>query len=154
MTVRVKRHQPAWLLIAIALAFAGCGGKDAVTPVDIEKQAWEDLRSEVRETISDPERAAEAIKLVDALAEDLNAFREVLTKRHERVRELNANYDTTRAEFDAFLKQVSTEIQASQQRVSKKHRAFLAVTTPEEWSQLSKVRSKAMTAAVKSMQAI
>jgi len=89
MTVRVKRHQPAWLLIAIALAFAGCGGKDAVTPVDIEKQAWEDLRSEVRETISDPERAAEAIKLVDALAEDLNAFREVLTKRHERVRELN-----------------------------------------------------------------
>jgi hypothetical protein len=67
---------------------------------------------------------------------------------------LNANYDTTRAEFDAFLKQVSTEIQASQQRVSKRHRAFLAVTTTEEWSQLSKVRSKAMTAAVKSMQAI
>jgi arginyl-tRNA--protein-N-Asp/Glu arginylyltransferase len=154
MTVRIKRHQPAWLLIAFAFAFAGCGGKDAVTPVDIEKQAWEDLRSDVREVISDPEREAEAIKLVDALAEDLNAFREVLTKRHERVRELNTNYDTTRAEFDAFLKQVSTEIQASQQRVSGKHQAFLAVTTPDEWSQLSKARSKAMTAAVKSMQAI
>ena len=154
MPLTIKRHQPAWLLIAVAAAFTGCGGKDAVTPVDTEKQAWEDLRSEVRETISDPQREAEAIKLVDALAEDLNAFREVLTKRHERVRELNTNYDTTRAEFDAFLKQVSTEIQASQQRVSEKHRAFLAVTTPEEWSQLSKVRSKAMTAAVKSMQAI
>jgi len=154
MLLIIKRHQSVWLLIAVVAAFAGCGGKDAVAPVDIEKQAWEDLRSEVRETISDPQREAEAIKLVDALAEDLNAFREVLTKRHERVRELNANYDTTRAEFDAFLKQVSTEIQASQQRVSKKHRAFLAVTTPEEWSQLSKVRSKAMTAAVKFMQAI
>jgi hypothetical protein len=154
MPLIIKRHQPAWLLIAIALAFSGCGGKDAVTPVDIEKQAWEDLRSDVHEVIADPQREAEAIKLVDALAEDLNAFREVLTKRHERVRELNANYDTTRAEFDAFLKQVSTEIQASQQRVSKRHRAFLAVTTTEEWSQLSKVRSKAMTAAVKSMQAI
>jgi len=141
MTVRVKRHQPAWLLIAIALAFAGCGGKDAVTPVDIEKQAWEDLRSE-------------AIKLVDALAEDLNAFREVLTKRHERVRELNTNYDTSRTEFETFLKQVNLEVQAGQQRVSKTHRAFLAATTPEEWSQLSKVRSKAMSAAVKSMQAI
>lgn len=74
MTVRIKRHQPAWLLIAIALAFAGCGGKDAVTPVDIEKQAWEDLRSDVREVISDPEREAEAIKLVDVLADDLALF--------------------------------------------------------------------------------
>jgi len=154
MQVIAKRWQPAWALIGVALAFAGCGGKDAVAPVDVEKQAWEDLRSEVRETISDPEREAEAIKLVDVLAEDVNAFREVLTKRHERVRELNSDYDTTRAEFDAFLKQVNTEIQAGQQRVSRTHRAFLATTTPEEWSELSKVRSKAMTAAIKSMQAI
>jgi hypothetical protein len=154
MTVRIKRHQPAWLLIAIALAIAGCGGKDAVTPVDIEKQAWEDLRSDVREVISDSEREAEVIKLVDVLADDLGALREILAKRHERVRELNTNYDTSRAEFETFLKQVNLEIQAGQQRVSKTHRAFLAATTAEEWSQLSKVRSKAMTAAVKSMQAI
>ncbi|RLA28153.1 MAG: hypothetical protein DRR11_17130 [Gammaproteobacteria bacterium] len=91
---------------------------------------------------------------MDELAEDVTEFREVLTKRHERVRELNSDYDTTRAQFDAFLKQVNTEIQASQQRVSKTHRAFIAATTPEEWSQLSKVRTKAMTATIKSMQAI
>ncbi|RLA28011.1 MAG: hypothetical protein DRR11_17340 [Gammaproteobacteria bacterium] len=154
MPLIIKRHQPAWLLIAIALAFAGCGGKDAVTPVDTEKQAWEDLRGEVREVISDPEREAEVIKLVDVLADDLDALREALTKRHERVRELNTNYDTSRAEFETFLKQVNLEIQAGQQRVSKTHQAFLAATTPEEWSQLNKVRSKAMTAAIKSIQAI
>lgn len=154
MPLTIKRHQPAWLLIAIALAFAGCGGKDAVTPVDTEKQAWEDLRSEVREAISDPEREAEVIKLVDVLADDLGALREILTKRHERVRELNTNYDTSRAEFETFLKQVNLEFQAGQQRVSKTHQAFLAATTAEEWSQLNKVRSKAMTAAIKSIQAI
>ena len=150
----IKRQQPVWLLIVFAFVVAGCGGKDAVAPVDVEKQAWEDLRSEVRETISDPGREAEAIKLVDELAEDVTEFREVLTKRHERVRELNSDYDTTRAQFDAFLKQVNTEIQASQQRVSKTHRAFIAATTPEEWSQISKARTKAMTATIKSMQAI
>ena len=154
MPLIMKRHQPAWLLIAVAAAFAGCGGKDAVAPVDIEKQAWEDLRSDVREVISDPEREAEAIKLVDVLADDLGAFRELLTKRHERVRELNTNYDTSRAEFETFLKQVNVEIQAGQQRVTETHRAFLAATTAEEWSQLSKLRSKAMTASLKSLQTI
>ncbi len=63
--------------------FAGCGGKDAVAPVDVEKQAWEDLRSEVRETVSDPARQAEVIHLVDVLAEDVKVFREVMTKRHD-----------------------------------------------------------------------
>ncbi len=154
MQLLATSQRGSWMFIGLVFFIAGCGGKDAVAPVDIEAQAWEDLRSEVRETISDPEREAEAIKLMDVLAEDVNAFREVLTKRHERVRELNSNYDTNRAEFDAFLKQVNTEIQASQQRVSKTHRSFLAVTTPEEWSQLSKARSKAMTVAINSMQAI
>ena len=134
--------------------FAGCGGKDAVAPVDVEKQAWEDLRSEVRETVSDPARQAEVIHLVDVLAEDVKVFREVMTKRHERVRAMNADYDTTRAAFEAFLKKIDTEIQASQQRVSKTHRAFLAATTPEEWSQISKVRSKAMAATINTIQAI
>lgn len=154
MPAKIKRQQPVWLLIGIALVVVGCGGKDTVTPVDVETEAWDDLRSEVRETISDPEREAEALKLVDELAGNVTALREILTKRHERARELNTNYDTTRAEFDAFLKQVNSEIQASQQRVSRTHRAFLAVTTPEEWSQLSKVRSKAMATAIKSLQAI
>ena len=156
MPVTIKRNQPLWLLIAIAIAIAivGCGGKDSVAPIDVEIQAWEDLRVEVREVISDPVREAEAVKLVDALAEDVSAFREIVTKRHKRVRELNADYDTTRAEFDAFLKQINFEIQASQQRVSTTRQAFVAITTADEWSELSKVRSKAVTATIKTMQAI
>ena len=146
MPIIISRYQPAWQFIGIAFVFAGCGGKDTVAPVDVEKQAWEDLRSEIRETISDPARESDAVELVDKLVEDFSDFREILAKRHKRVRELNASYDTSRVEFDRYLKQVTVEIQASQRRAGKTHRAFLAVTTPEEWSQLSKVRTKAMTA--------
>ena len=154
MPVIVKRQQPVWLLIVVAFAVIGCGGKDAVAPVDVEKQAWEDLRNEVRETVMDPARQAEVIQLVDVLADDVKVFREVISRRHERVRAMNADYDTTRVAFEAFLKQINIEIQASQQRVSKTQRAFIAATTPEEWSQISKVRTKAMAATINTIQAI
>ncbi len=154
MPIIVKQNQPVWLLIGIALVFAGCGGKDAVAPVDVEKQAWDDLRGEIRETVTDSARQAEVMQLVDVLVGDVKAFREVMSKRHERIRAMNADYDTTRAEFETFLKQINAEIQASQRRVSKTHRAFLAATTPVEWSQISKVRTKAMAATINTIQAI
>ena len=72
----ICRGKSALLFAAIACAFAGCGGKDAVAPIEVKKQAFEDLRSEIREVIDDPAREAEAITLVDALAEDLNTLRE------------------------------------------------------------------------------
>jgi len=144
----------SWMLIGLAFFIAGCGGKDALAPVDVEAQAWEDLRSEVRETIADPTREAEVIGLVDSLAENVKDFREVISKRHQRVRKMNSDYDTTRAEFEVFLEHINAEIQASQQRVSRTHQAFLAATTPEEWSQISKVRTKAMVATIGTIQAI
>ncbi|RLA21846.1 MAG: hypothetical protein DRQ63_13390, partial [Gammaproteobacteria bacterium] len=61
MLLIIKRHQSVWLLIAVVAAFAGCGGKDAVAPVDIEKQAWEDLGSEGRETNSGPQPEGEGV---------------------------------------------------------------------------------------------
>ncbi len=74
---RFSDHWKCVLLFAVIVStIAGCAGKDDVLPVDVEKQAFEDLRSEIREVIDDPAREAEAITLVDALAEDLNTLRE------------------------------------------------------------------------------
>jgi len=142
------------MLSIIVFGFTGCGGKEVVLPVDVEKQAFEDLRSEIREAIEDPAREAEAIALVDELAEDLYALRDKISARQQRFRQLHANYDTPRAEFDAFFKQINTEIQSNQKRVTENHRALLATTTPEEWLAISKARTQAMVAAIESLQAI
>jgi hypothetical protein len=40
------------LCISVALFFVACA-KDEVAPVDVEKQAFEDLRTEIREAITD-----------------------------------------------------------------------------------------------------
>ncbi len=150
----ICRWKSAMLFAAVACVFAGCGGKDAVAPIEVEKQAFEDLRTEIRGAIDDPARETEAIALLDGLADDLHSLRDRISERKQRTRQLNANYNTPRADFEALFDQVDREIQSNQQRVTEKHRALLAITTPEEWSAISKARTRAMNAVIKSLQAI
>jgi uncharacterized coiled-coil DUF342 family protein len=142
------------VFVAIACAFAGCASKDDVSPADVEKQAFEDLRTEIRAVIDDPAREGEAIALVNELSEDLNALREKIGQRRQRVRELNADYDTTRADFEAYFDKVDREIRWNKRQVSEKHREFLTIMTPDERSAIAKTHSKARDAAIRNIQAI
>ncbi len=154
MSERTISLKSAMVFAAIACAFAGCASKDDVSPADVETQAFEDLRTEIRAVIDDPAREGEAIALVNELSEDLGALRETIAKRRQRVRELNADYDTTRADFEAFFDRVDRQIQWNKRQVSEKHREFLAIMTPDERSAISKTHSKARDAAIRNIQAI
>jgi len=154
MSGLILRLPSAMLFAAIACAFAGCASKDDVSPADVEKQAFEDLRTEIRAVIDDPAREGEAITLVDELSEDLNTLRETIAKRRQRVRELNADYDTARADFEAFFDQVDRQIRWNKRQVSEKHLEFLAIMTPAERSAIAKTHSKARDAAIRNIQAI
>ncbi len=76
MSERTLSLKSVMMFAAIACAFAGCASKDDVSPMEVEKQAFEDLRSEIRAVIDDPALEREAIAMVDAMSEDLNALRE------------------------------------------------------------------------------
>ncbi len=154
MSGLICRWKTAMLFAAILCAFTGCGGKDAVAPIEVEKQAFDNLRSEIREVIDDPAREAEAITLVDALVDELKNLREKISARRKRVRELHADYDTTRADFEDFFDQVDKEIQSNKRQVSERQRKLLSMTTPDERSAISKAHSKAMDAAIRHIQTI
>ena len=154
MSEQTLSLKSAMVFAAIACAFAGCASKDDVSPADVEKQAFEDLRSEIRAVIDDPAREGEAIALVNELSEDLNVLREKIAQRRQRVRELNTNYDTTRADFEAFFDRVDRQIRWNKRQVSEKHREFLAIMTPDERSAISKTHSKARNAAIRNIQTI
>jgi len=89
------------LCFVIAALVVACA-KDDVAPVDLEKQAFEDLRDDIREAIDDPAREAETIRLVVVLEEDLADLRASISARKARANKLNANYDTPRAEFETL----------------------------------------------------
>jgi hypothetical protein len=152
------KQLPIWksvlLCTGITLIVAACAGKDEVAPVDVEKQAFEDLRTEIRETIDDPAREAEVIRLVGVLEEDLATLRTSIAARKIHVRELNANYDTSRADFEVFLAVIEADVLENKQRVSETHRALLASVTSEEREAMAKSHTKAMNSAIKTIQSI
>ena len=142
------------ILLCVTTAVAACGGKDNVSPVDTESQAFDDLRDEVRAVVEDPAREAQAILLVDTLKHDFRALHSVLEKRSSRTRELNADYDTTRAVFDAHMETALAELRESRRIVTRTQLALRDALSSAEREQIDKAHSKAMTATIKSMQAI
>ena len=142
------------LFAVIVSAIAGCAGKDDVAPVEVEKQAFEDLRDDIRNAVTNPAREAEAIRLVGVLEQDLADLRASVTARKKRAKELNADYDTPRADFEAFLSGVESEVRDNRRRVSETHQAFLANVTAEERSAIAKTHTKAMNVAIKTIQSI
>ena len=150
----IREWKTVLLVAGMSLSWAGVASKDDVSPAEVEKQAFEDLRSEIRDVITDPGREGEALALVASLEDDLGNLREKISTRRQRVRELNADYDTTRADFESFFDQVDEEIKSNKRQVSEKQRALFAITTPNERSAISKAHTKAMDASIKSIQAI
>ena len=110
--------------------------------------------TEIREVIDDPTREAEAIRLMNGLEADLGTLMVRVAERKQQVRQLNAKYATTRAEFEFFMQQSNRAIRENRQRAGAGHRAFLDAVTNEEFSEIRKTHSKAMQAAIKSYQAI
>ena len=130
-----------------------CAGSNDLSPADTEKQAFDDFRNEVGVVIADPARQTEVITLIDALAENLHTVQARILNRNKRARQLNANYDASRAEFEALFEEATNEIITSQKIATESHGALLTITTAEEWSALSKTRSRAIDAAIKSVEA-
>ncbi len=148
------RFRSIILLLAFASAACSCGGKGTISPIEVEKQAFAELRAEIHTVIDDPEREAEVIAILDELLDELASLRHRMVERKKRTRLLNANYDASRADFDDLFEDAARAIQSHQQQITAKHRQLLAITTEEERSAISKTRTRSMVAVIQTLQAI
>ena len=148
------RRGATLLAIVLVLSVTACAGNDKASAIDVEQEAFDDLRAAIRETIDDPFREMEALTLTNELIEALEHLRERVTERRQRVIALYANYDTTREDFEAFFDEIETEIQVNRIEVVESERALLRVLTDEEEKSLEKAQTKAMKAATRSIQSI
>ena len=141
-------------LIALVSVITACAGKGDVSAIEVEQQAFDDLRTEIRNVIDDPWREMEALALTDELIAALDQLRDRVSERRRHVMALYENYDTTREEFEAFFEEIEADIQTNRMELIETERALLALLTPEERASLEKVETKAMKAAIKTIQAI
>jgi sarcosine oxidase gamma subunit len=143
------------LTIAIfVLGVAGCSGNKGVSPENVHTQAFADLRIAVRDAVADQEREDTAIEIIGQLESDAQNLHESLTRRRAELRRLHANYDTTKEELIEFSNSTQREMQENQQRAFEAHQELIAVTTPDEWSVLTKAGTKAMKAVTRSLEGI
>jgi len=154
MTTQFANRENYWLCALLALFMTACASKDQVAPADVEKQAFEDLRTQVREVIDEADREAKVIGIVDQLENDIADLRAVIKDRRERVLALNADYDTTRDEFAAVLAKIEKEVADNRTSVSATHRELLGAVTDEERSAIAKSRTAAMRAAKNTLTSI
>jgi hypothetical protein len=146
-----KSSATAGSIIALILILSGCANNKS-TPAEVEQQAFDDLRAEIRNVVDDQQRATAAVEIVDELEIDLADLRERIATRKRRVRELNADYDTSREEFEVYLSQVAGEVRDHRNQMSDTYQHFLDLITEDERLAIGKAKTRAMNSAVRSIQ--
>jgi hypothetical protein len=139
------------LLIALlAFSLTGCSRfKEA--PADEAAEAFDDVRAEVRATVADPERAAQANELITGLEEKFIAVSQTIETRRNKFVALYADYDATQADIDAALDDILDVQRSNQKELSSFQRQLADILTDEEWQTVEKKNSKALNAAIKTL---
>jgi hypothetical protein len=147
------------LYIAAALAVAGAGlagCKSHETPAQqAQIQSEDDMASyqaRIRKVVQDTDRANQLVAtaadfqtLVQDSAATMKAYR-------ARVALLNANYNATRADYEALFTQQDADQHAFAQRALAIRERMTELTTDSEWEQLKDVRVKTLDAQLQEMQ--
>ena len=153
--MNIRSRTPLLIFLAfVALSIAACAttDKEAQSPEDIEQEAFNDLRTEVRETIDDSTRQTKVISLVDELQIEFNSMRSALVGGKSNVRALFADYDASRESFEELITLHDTTIRTQRKQIGESHRVLVESMTVDEWSALKKKGSKALSTLLKSLQ--
>ncbi len=139
-TIAVHLRRIIWLLLITSLV--ACAGKDKeeATP----KNMTEQLRQEILNTVADKDRANKAAALAESLRYIFVDAHEQLKKDIETYRSLDANFDSTDADFKAYFDSMNERGKERQDRVLAIHEAMKSLLTAKEWQQLEDARKKAL----------
>ena len=135
-------HLRRILLLLLITGLVACAGKDKVeaTPDNMTEQ----LRQEILNTVADKDRANKAAALAENLRYIFVDAHEQSKKDIEAFHLLQAKYDTTDAEFNAFFDGINARGKERQKRVLAINEEMKAQLTASEWAKLEDVREDAL----------
>lgn len=139
-TIAVHLRRIIWLLLITSLV--ACAGKDKAeaTPDNMTEQ----LRQEILNTVADKDRANKAAALAESLRYIFVDAHEQLKKDIETYRTLDANFDSTDADFKSYFDSMNARGKERQDRVLAINEAMKSLLTAKEWQQLEDARKKAL----------
>jgi DNA repair ATPase RecN len=141
-------------LLLPVLMLTACSGINSVPPEEKERQASEEFRETIKEVVQEPERQVEILSLAEKYQAAFKKLRATVAAQRNELQNLNADYDATREQFQAFIDKYDTEIRAARIEATGSRMAFVRATTAEEWAALKKADAKALKNMVSTTQAI
>jgi chromosome condensin MukBEF ATPase and DNA-binding subunit MukB len=131
-------------LLLPGLMLTACSFINSVTPEEKEQKAFEEYRETIKEVVPESDRQVEILSLAQKYQADFNKLRATVEAQRNGLRNLNADYDATREQFQAFIDKYDTEIGAARKEATGSRMAFVRATTAEEWAVLKKADAKAL----------
>lgn len=137
-----RRLAAACALLAIAAA-TGCGSKPPSADVQLRQDAAE-LRTVISQQVTDPARRAQMLERANAFEQALRDFNDQARAFAESLQALNGDYDTPPEELRELFKQFDNQRVAMQSKVGDLHFQMLALTTPDEWSDIGRAEVRSL----------
>jgi hypothetical protein len=151
-TRNIRKSLLVVLLIG-SVGLAACSRGGELPEAAKQAEAFDDLRTEIRAIVSEPERSAEALRLVGTLEQELLAFQEDIRQRRQRMQALNANYDASRADFDAVIRETSERMRENRTRVSGFRQSLRTTLSDEELEALDRTQTQTIKSVINALNA-
>jgi hypothetical protein len=146
-TIDPARGRGRWLAVTCCLLVAvlatGCGSKPPSADVQFRQDAAE-LRAVINQEVADRERRAQLIERADALEQALRDFNGKAQIFAESLQALNGDYDTPPEKMRELFEQFETQRSAMQSQVLDLHFQMLALTSPDEWSDIGRAEIRSL----------
>jgi predicted nucleic acid-binding Zn-ribbon protein len=131
----------ATVLVAAVLASAGSGCKKNKQSEEFGPGAkWlDDMRSRIEEKITDVSTATALLAEVDNIEAEVNAFDAETQEYYARLGELDRDYHSRRADFEAAIREFNTARLRYRDRLVDIRFRMHDLTTPEQWKVVADV---------------
>ncbi|MEH6571229.1 MAG: hypothetical protein V7709_19265 [Halioglobus sp.] len=135
------------LVLMLGLGLSACAGKDKES--ETPEQLMDLFRQEILSTVGDADRAEQALALAEQLEQGFVATQSQLQVDMETVRSMNADFNATETQFQAFFEGLNAQAGTRQNQAVAIHSKMQALLTADEWKQLKHARNDALQTVLK-----
>jgi hypothetical protein len=132
----IKTGFPVVILAIFSFILGSCASQEARLLKKQQQNVLQSYRQQVINSIDDPERARELIRIGEDLYQQIRNDTEILLKMAEDLKDLNGAYDTTREELETAFHTLNSHRKEMREKILAARNEALPLTTPEEWQAL------------------
>ena len=122
---------------AASLVFLfSCSSQKLATREDRGQKVVAEQRELIQNNISDPERQAKLMQIVDQIEKEAGKFFNYYQEHNKIVARLNKDYKASRQDFDRVINNFNQQYEVYLRMLVRKREEMRLITNPDEWTKI------------------